>query len=122
MFAVFDGHEHPRHADRQDQHADHLHHGDDAEDPVVGVVGGSEPREVRPGPADAEAREAEAEQGHRVMAFCQRMSELGGREPEAHDERQVEQQFKRRGDTVRLVSIASTHAAGVVVQVVGTGR
>jgi hypothetical protein len=32
------------------------------------------------------------------------------REPEADHEPQVEQQFKRSGDTVRLVSIASTHA------------
>jgi hypothetical protein len=38
MFAVFDGREHLWHANRQNQHADHLHHRDKAEDPVVGVI------------------------------------------------------------------------------------
>jgi hypothetical protein len=42
-FAVLDGGEHARQADRQDQHPDHLHHGDDPEDPVVGVIGRRKP-------------------------------------------------------------------------------
>ena len=119
---MLDRGEHARQAERQDQHADHLHHGGDAEDPVVGVVGRGEPREVGPGPADAEAREAEAEQGRQVVALRQRMSELRGGEAEADHERQVEQQFKWRGDTVRLVAIASTHSPRVMVEAVGDRR
>ena len=118
VFAVFDRREHPRHAERQDQHADHLHHGDEAEDPVVGVVSRSEPREVGPRPADAEAREGETEQGRLVVALRQRMRELRGGQAEGYDERQVEQQFKRRGDAVRLVTVTSAHTAGVMMEAV----
>ena len=122
VFAVLDGGEQAWQADRQDQHADHLHHRDDPEDPVVCVIGRREPREIDPRPADAKAREAEAEQASRVVALRQRMRELGGREPEADHERQVEQQFEWSCDTVRLVSIASTHLPRVMVQRLGAGR
>jgi hypothetical protein len=37
-------------------------------------------------------------------------------------ERQVEQQFERRGGTVCLMSIASAHTPGVVVQSVSDDR
>ena len=40
--------------------ADHLQHGRQPVDPVVGVVGRGEPAEVDPGPADGEHREKEA--------------------------------------------------------------
>ena len=122
VFAVLDRGEHARQADRQDQHADHLHHGDDPENPVVGVIGRGEPGEIDPGPADGEARKAEADQGRRVVALRQRMGELGGREPEGDHEGQVEQQFERRRDAVRLVWIASAHAPGVMVEGFGARR
>ena len=119
---MLDRGEHARQADGQDEHADHLHHGDDAENPVIGVVGRGEPGEVDPGPADGEARKAEADQRSGVVAFRQRMGELGGREPEADHERQVEQQFERRRDAMGLVGIASTHAPGVMVERSGASR
>jgi hypothetical protein len=56
------------------------------------------------------------------MPFCQRMSKLGGREPKTNHKRQIEQQFKGSGSAVRLVSIASAHASGMVVQGVATRR
>ena len=118
---MLDRGEHARQADRQDQHADHLHHGDEPENPVVGVIGRGEPREIDPGPADGEAREAEADQAGGVVALRQRMGELGGREPEADHERQVEQQLERSRDAVRLVPIASAHPPGVMVERCGAG-
>jgi hypothetical protein len=120
MFAVLDRRKQARQAERHDQHADHLHHRDDPEDPVVGVVGRGKPRVIGPGPADGEAREAVAEQGTPVVALGDRMGELRGREPEAHDERQVEQQLERRRRPVGLVPIATTHQPRVMVEGVGT--
>ena len=46
------------------------------------------------------------------MALRQRMGDLGGREAEADDKRQVEQQLKRRCDTVSLVGITPAHRRG----------
>jgi hypothetical protein len=56
------------------------------------------------------------------MPFCQRMSQLRGREPETSHKRQVEQQFKGSGNAVRLVSIASAHASRMVMQGVAISR
>jgi hypothetical protein len=81
VFAVLDRGEHAWQAERQDQHADHLHHGGDAEEPVVGAVRRGEPREVGPRPADGKAREAEAERARPVVTVGERMRELRGCEP-----------------------------------------
>ena len=96
------------------QHADHLHHGHDPEQPVVGVVGRGEPREIDPGPADRKARKAKADEAREKVAVCQPRGGLGGGEAEAGCKRQIEQEFKWRGDAVRLMRIASTHAPRVV--------
>lgn len=56
------------------------------------------------------------------MALRERMRKLGGREPEADDERQVEQQFQRSCNTMHLVSIAPTHLPGMMVKGVGVAR
>ena len=117
---MLDGGEHARQADREDQHADHLHHGDDAENPVVGIVGRSEPGKIDPGPADGETCKAEADQGGAIMALRQRMGEVGRREPEGDHESQVEQKLERGRDAVRLVWIASAHPAGVMVEGFGS--
>jgi hypothetical protein len=50
------------------------------------------------------------------------MRELGGREAEAGGEGQIEQQFKRGGDPVRLVGIASPHLPGMMMEGLGAGR
>ena len=120
--AVLDRGEHARQADGQDQHTDHLHHGDEPENPVVGIIGRGEPGEIDPGPADGEACKAEADQRGGVVALRQRMGDLGGREAKANDERQVEQQLEWRCDAVSLVGITSAHAPGVMVERSGVGR
>ena len=55
--ALLDRRERLLQAEREDDHADHLHHRRQADHPVVGVVGGREPRVVDPGPRDRERRE-----------------------------------------------------------------
>ena len=44
------------------------------------------------------------------MTFCQDRGDLGGGKAEAGRKRQVEEEFKRRCNAVRLVRIATTHA------------
>lgn len=107
MLAMLDRSEHARQADGQHQHADHLHHGDQAVDPVVRVIGRGEPGEIDPGPADGEAGKAEAEQPHRIVARRQGMRQLRGGKAESSDEGQVEEQLQRRGDAMLLMRIAA---------------
>jgi hypothetical protein len=108
--AVLNRGEQARQAEGKDQRADHLHHRDEPEDPVIGIIGRGEPGEIDPGPADGKARKAKADHGSGVMALRQRMGELGSREPEADDERQVKQQFERCRNAVDLVGIAPAHS------------
>ena len=107
--AALDGGEHAWHAGREYQHANHLHHGDEPEHPVVRVVGRGKPREIDPGPADGKARKAKAHEGRDEVALCEHRSGLGRGKTEARRERQIEQEFKRRRDTVLLVRVASGH-------------
>ncbi len=69
--------EHARQADGEDERADHLDHGRDAEHPVVRVIGRGEPREVDPRPADRESwrrrsRSAPRHNGPSASAWAKR--------------------------------------------------
>jgi hypothetical protein len=108
---VFDRGEEGRQAHRKDQHADHLHHGHYAVDPVIGVVGRREPGEVDPRQADRERREDEGGQPDRDVILGQHVGELGRRDAEGDDEGQVEQQLQRRRDAMLLVRVTARHAA-----------
>ena len=61
--ALVDRLEHRRQAEREHDHPDHLHHRRQPVDPVVGVVGRGEPREVDPRPDDREASRGRSRAG-----------------------------------------------------------
>jgi hypothetical protein len=95
-------------ATRSDRH--------DPENPVVRVIGRREPGEIDPGPADCETRKRKAEQRRHEAAGRNRISELRCCEAETRCERQVEEQFQWRRDTVGFVRIAATHAARLMAE------
>jgi hypothetical protein len=110
VVALVDRRKQVGYAERQYQHPNHLEHREQPEDPVVGVVGRGEPREVDPRPADRERDEAEPDQAGAKVILSEVVRELVGRDPERDHERQVEQQLERRGGTVALLGVAPGHA------------
>ena len=112
--AVVDRLEHLRQAEREHDHADHLHERRQPEEPVVGVVGRGEPRVVQPRPDDPEGREREAgDPGARVPVGDEVRELVGGR-AEGDDDRQVVEQLQRRGRAMVLVRVAAAEAAPAV--------
>ncbi len=99
-----------RDAEREHDHADHLHHRRRAVEPVVGVVRRREPREVDPRPACGEHRERERSETDGDVALAHQVSELVGRLAEGDHECEVEQQLERGGCAVRLRGVAPRHA------------
>ena len=114
VVGVVDRVEHVGDAERQHEHPEHLDQRQQPEDPVVRVVGGREPGEVDPGPADGERDEREAEHARADVVLRQVVRQLVGRDPERDHEGQVEEQLQRRGRTVVLVRVAPGHAGDAV--------
>ena len=98
--AVVDRRERLLEAEREHDHADHLHHRREAQHPVVGVVGRREPRVVDPRPGDGERREREADDPRPDVTRRRRSARARSRRPERDDERQVEEQLERRRGAV----------------------
>ena len=97
-----------RQPEGQHQHADHLHHRGEPEDPVVGVVRRGEPREVDPRPANRERREAgSASDALADVVLGERVGQLVGGGAERDDEGQVEEQLQRRRGPAVLVRVAA---------------
>ena len=107
--ALVDGGEHRRQPEREDDHPDHLDHGREPVDPVVGVEGRGEPGEVDPRPGDREHGEAEPGQRRPEVPLGQQMGRLVPGDAECDHEGQVEQQLQRGGDPARLVRVAPGH-------------
>ena len=107
--AVVQGREHVRQAEREDQHAQHLDHRGEPEDPVVGVVGRGEPGEVDPCPRDAERGEGEPEQRRPDVPLGQEMGQLVRGRAERDDEGQVEEELERGRGAVVLGRVAAAH-------------
>jgi hypothetical protein len=103
--AFVDRLEHLGQPEGEHDHADHLHHRGQAVDPVVGVVGRCEPREVDPRPVDREGGEREPEQARLDVVLGEEVGQLVGRDPERDHEREVEQQLERRRRPVRLPGV-----------------
>ena len=120
--AVVDRGEHLRQAERQDDHARHLHHRRQPEDPVVGVVGRREPRVVEPRPADGERREGEAAHADADVVLCDVVSEPVGGGAERDDDRQVVKELQRRRRSMALAGVAPAEAPPGVSPLRGQGR
>jgi hypothetical protein len=97
-----DGLEHVLEPEREDDHAEHLHHHQQPAHPVVGVVRRREPRVVHPRPADGERAEQEPDDRCSRVIGRQMPRELRRRSPEPNREHQVVQQLQWCGDTQRL--------------------
>ena len=114
--------EHRRQPEREHEDADHLHHRQQAVDPVVGVVGRGEPRVLDPCPDDGEHGEAEPDRAGPPVPLGEVVGRLVPRGAEGDDERQVVEQLERcrrrggaRADPVR------SSATGRWAMVVGIG-
>ena len=115
--AVVEGREHVGQAEGEDQHAQHLHHRGQPEDPVVGVVGRGEPGEVDPRPRDAERGEGEPEQRRPDVALGEQMGQLVRGRAERDDEGQVEEELQRGRGAVVFGRVASAHPDPVMAAV-----
>jgi hypothetical protein len=91
--------------EREDDHADHLHHRREPHHPVVGVIGGREPRVVDPRPGDRERGNREPKNRRPDVALREVTGELVRCRPEGDDERQVVEKLERRRAAVLLVRI-----------------
>jgi len=119
---MVDRREHLREAQREDDHADHLHHRGQPEDPVVGVVCRREPRIVDPGPAGGEGGEREAGDAGGDVVLRHVVRQLIGGDAERDDERQVVEQLERRGAAVPFRRVAAAEPPPVVGTIVDLDR
>lgn len=120
--ALVDRREHIRQADGEDEHAHHLQHREQAEQPVVGVECGCEPGVVDPRPDDGEHREREAGGRLADVRFGDAVREFVACDAEGGDEGEVEEQFERRRAAVRVAEIAPRHALEPVTVIAGCGH
>jgi hypothetical protein len=98
-------------AECQHKHADHLHHGRDPVEPVVGVERRGEPREVDPRPAHREHDERERQNGRPDVALGDEVGGLAARLRERDDEGEVEEQLERGRSAVTLARVPPGHPA-----------
>lgn len=94
----------------EDQDADHLHHRDNSENPIICVVRAGKPGEIDPSPDDGEHREGEAEQARAEVTLGHGEGELASGDTERDDEGQVEEQLQWSGRPVILKGIPAAHA------------
>ena len=99
--------EHLRKSERQDDHADHLHHRGKPERPIIGVVRRCEPREVNPCPANREDCQDKGREAGGKMAFGEQVRKLLAGHSKRHDKGEVIQQLQRRCRPVPLIRIAA---------------
>lgn len=103
--------EHLGDAERDQRHTDHLHQGDNAEEPVVGVEGRREPGEVDPRPDGREGAQQEADERVAEVTFGDLMCRRGAGEGERDDEDEVVEELQTGRDPPLLVRIATGHRA-----------
>ncbi len=103
--------EEPRHPGREDEHAGDLDQGGDPVRHVVAVVGGGEPGEIHPGPPNCEEREEVAGQPVAPVALGEVVGQLPAGLADGDHEAEVEEEFQRGGDPVRLLPAARDHPA-----------
>ena len=104
-------HEHAGNAGCEDQDARDLQEDGEPVDHVVGVVGGSEPREVHPRPPDREEDEWIREQHVRRVSVHQTVVQTRRGLRDGDDERQIGEQLEWRRGAVLLFGIPTGHAS-----------
>ena len=90
---------------------DHLHHRRQPEHPVVGVVGGREPRVAQPRPADRDRGEHEPADARADVILGDVVGQLVGGGAERDDDRQVVEQLQRRRRAMLLIRVTAREAA-----------
>jgi hypothetical protein len=100
---------HPGHAGGERQRASDLHDGREPVEPIVGIEGGGEPREVHPGPPDGEEHHQVPGDAEEEVSFgfgvVQRDAGLGDRDHVG----EVEEELERRRRAVGLVRVPRHH-------------
>ena len=105
VLTVFDRRVELGKSERQDHHADHLHHGHQPVDPVIGVIRRGEPAVVDPRPADGEHRDGAlhrlppaAPYPHRRHLAAEAHADDGGAHVAEHEEEDRRDRDRRRRD------------------------
>ncbi len=109
VIALLDGMEHRGQSECEDDHTDHLHHGQRPVEPVVGGEGRGEPGEVDPGQHDREHRQDKGRHRFARMPRGHHLGEIRCRGTDGNHEGQIEQQFQRRGDTALFIGVTADH-------------
>src|SRR5262249_3180663 len=107
-----------RQPERQDDDTDHLHDRRDPEDRVVVVVGGREPGEVQPCPADREDGEYIGANRWCHAALSDLVGELFRRYRERDHVRQVVEQLQRTRRPAPFLWVSTSHRAEPVDEVI----